>query len=69
MSIERVYHCDGPDCERHARTATPPPYLPSGFLEVRGDGEAHFCGYDCLMKYAASHPPDEVIPLSEGSKP
>jgi hypothetical protein len=78
MSIDRTYYCDGPDCggdgglkggasSVHAQTATPPPHLPGGFLELRGDRTetAHFCSWDCLMKYAASHPADEVIPITE----
>lgn len=79
MAIERTYYCEGPDCGGeggadsettspcHARTATPPPHLPSGFLEVRGreageDYVNHFCGWDCLMKYAAKQPLPTVIP-------
>jgi len=53
----------------HASTATPPPHLPPSFLEVRGDRigldpverTAHFCSWDCLMKFAAKQPVDEVI--------
>ena len=80
MSVSRTYHCDGPDCGGdggettptvHAETASPPPHLPSGFLEVRGDregvhpieGTAHFCSWDCLMKFAAARPEDTVIEL------
>lgn len=79
MSIERTYHCDGPDCERHGSSVTPPPYIPWGFLEVRqssgqGDQSRHFCGWDCVMKFAATFPAEEVIPLHpptdpEGEKP
>jgi hypothetical protein len=73
VSIERTYYCDGPDCGDgrpcHVRTATPPPHLPPSFLEVRGDregldqseGTAHFCSWDCLMRYAAARPQDERI--------
>lgn len=55
----------------HAQTATPPPHLPSSFLAVRGnrwmDGkdETHFCSWDCLMKYAAAQPVDEVIEVGD----
>lgn len=45
MAIERVYYCESPDCNGgsldgdkspgHCRTASPPPYLPAGFIEVR----------------------------------
>lgn len=85
MSIDRIYICDGPDCggeggkdgadahPLHARTASPPPYLPPSFLEVRGErfgldpieGTAHFCGWDCLMKFAAKQPMDTVIKADE----
>ena len=55
---------------RHAPTAVPPPHLPASFLEVRGDrigldpieSTAHFCSWDCLMKFAAKQPMDETIP-------
>lgn len=73
MSIERTYYCDGPDCGGednnavHAQTATPPPHLPGGFLVLRGDrwmdgkDETHFCSWDCVMKYAATHPADSEV--------
>lgn len=77
MAIERTYYCDNPSCAAdhpgdsetplHACTATPPPYLPRGFIEVREGGpsvpELYFCGWDCLMKYAAKFPPAEIIPF------
>lgn len=61
MSIERVFHCDGPDCESHARTVGVQP--PTGFLVVREDAdhEHHFCNWDCLMKFAAAKPLPEII--------
>lgn len=71
MSIGRAFYCDGPDCERHtAPIATPEPYLPYGFLEVRescnlGDERRQFCGWECVMKYAAAQPMEEVIPLHD----
>jgi hypothetical protein len=65
MSIERVYHCDGPDCENHARTAGDLP--PTSFLAVREDADhtQHFCGWDCLLRFAAEKPPAEVIPAAD----
>lgn len=65
MSIERVYYCDGPDCENHARTAGDLP--PTSFLAVREDTAAshHFCGWDCLLKFAATKPPIEAIPAGD----
>lgn len=61
MSIERVYCCDGPDCERHARTAAKG-RLPVGFLALSGDGPTqHFCSWDCVLRTAATHEPEEVL--------
>jgi hypothetical protein len=69
MSVERTYYCDGPPdpdsdedrCLTHASTASPPPYLPRGIIEVREVCDQsieplHFCSWDCLMKYAAAQP-------------
>lgn len=82
MSVERTYYCEGPGCGPeheggnpcHARTASPPPHLPSGFIETRGRVEGvddihHFCGWDCLMKYAAEQPVPIVIPWQGDAKP
>lgn len=71
MAVERAYYCDGPDCgdgqPGHARTALPWPHLPSGIIEVRDeDGARHFCGWDCLMKYAAAQPIPERIEMNGG---
>lgn len=77
VAIERTYYCDNPSCAEdhpgetsepcHVRTATPPPYLPGGIIEVRegspSDVSRHFCSWDCVLKYAASIPPSEIIPL------
>lgn len=65
MSIERVYYCDWRECENHARTAGDLP--PASFLAVREDADHshHFCGWDCLLKFAAEKPPAEVIPADE----
>lgn len=65
MSIERIFYCDGPDCERHVRTARPR----SVFIVVTdGSGRSsHFCTWDCVLKHAAEKPPTEVVAL--GSDP
>lgn len=79
MSIERTYYCEGPDCggegglsggytSVHVVTSTPPPYLPDGIIEVRepdpsGGIVRHFCGWDCVMKFAANQPIPERIEL------
>jgi hypothetical protein len=64
MSIERIFYCDGPDCERHVRTASP---RSSSFLTVtEGAGRSlHFCSWDCVLRHAAEKPPTEVIPMAE----
>lgn len=69
MSIERVYYCDA-DCPCHARTGSPPPHLPSGFIETRertdhGDELHHFCCWPCAMTFAADQPIPEVIEMDE----
>ena len=62
MSIERIFYCDGPECERHAQTALSRPG--GGFVFVTEGGSAatlHFCTWDCVLKYAATKPPSEVL--------
>lgn len=66
MSIERIFYCDGPDCERHVRTAGSRPQ--AGFVFVTEGGSAatlHFCNWDCVLKYAATKPPVEVVSLAD----
>lgn len=61
MSIERIFYCDGPNCECNARTASP---RPVGFLTVteHGPGRAqHFCSWDCILRHAAEKPPTEIV--------
>jgi hypothetical protein len=61
MSVERTFYCDGPDCDRSVRTIqTRSPH----FLTVSegADDEGHFCGWDCLLRFAADKPPEEVVP-------
>ncbi len=66
MSIERIFYCDGPDCERHVQTASRRPA--AGFVFVTQGGSAatlHFCTWDCVLKYAATKPPVEVVLLDD----
>ena len=65
MSIERVYHCDWRECSNHARTAGDHP--PVSIITVTDDSDRplHFCGWDCLLKFAAEKPPTEIIPMGE----
>ena len=58
MTLERVYHCEGPDCERHQRVCGETVFL---IVHDRGH-EQHFCGWDCLLRYAGTKEPEEIIP-------
>lgn len=61
MAVERTFHCDGPECERHVRTLKPYPPM---FLTVthHSDGvEEHFCGWDCVLRHAGTKEPEIVI--------
>jgi hypothetical protein len=63
VSIERIFHCDGPGCERHVQTVEPRPR--AGFVFISdGDDEFHFCGWDCVLRYASAFEPEVVIPFS-----
>lgn len=70
MNLEGTIHCDGPDCETHAHVnvnAMAAGRLCIHFVKLTeyGDAKDHewaFCGYDCLMKWAAQFPPPEIIP-------
>jgi hypothetical protein len=71
MSIERVYHCDGPanldlpeggetHCSVHIRTAGDG--LPIPFLKITGsDRPLHFCSWDCVLRYAAAKEPIQIL--------
>jgi hypothetical protein len=66
--IERIFQCDGPDCTAHQRTAARAPRYWLIVREVElygedGDHEFHFCGWECVLKKAATYDPPEVIPL------
>ena len=60
MSVERVFYCDGPDCERHVQTRN---RRAETFVVVTEGGSAalHFCGWDCVLRHAAAKPPSEVL--------
>ena len=66
MSIERVFHCDGPECERHVATRqiSPPMFLTVTDPTDDARTERHFCGWDCLLREAASREPEQVVPGS-----
>lgn len=66
MAIERIFYCDGPDCERHVQTAARRPA--GGFVFVCESGSAatlHFCTWDCVLRFAAAKPALEVISLED----
>jgi hypothetical protein len=78
MSVERIFYCDWSGCADdhpgepdappvHIRTAATRPSPTSGFIFVTaGFGRTlHFCGWNCLMKYAADQPQPTIIPWSE----
>jgi hypothetical protein len=64
MSIERLFYCDGPDCNRHVQTRRARPEL---FLTVseRGGPALHFCGWDCVLRHAAAKEPAVVIHVGD----
>jgi hypothetical protein len=66
VTIERIYHCDAPECERHVRTAASRPAAGYLFVTEGGSGATlHFCSWDCVLKYAATKPPVEVVFLGD----
>lgn len=73
MILEGHVYCEGPDCEHHAHigaASMKAGRLPSGWIKAREYAESEdytsaFCGYDCLMKWAAKVPPSEVIPFDQ----
>jgi hypothetical protein len=64
VSIERIFHCDWRECERHVQTAS---HRPTAFITLtEGTGRSlHFCGWDCVLRHAAEKPPAEVIPAAD----
>lgn len=59
MSIERTFHCDGPDCVRYSRTVhlKPPVFLT---VAEQDADDLHFCGWDCLLRHAAGFEPEAI---------
>jgi hypothetical protein len=70
MSLEHVYHCDGPGCEVHARVLAALGRPPVGFLLVTSyeEPDHHFCSWDCAMKFAAQREPMTVIRPDAGQE-
>ncbi len=69
MSIDRIFYCNGPDCDRHVKTARPRPEM---FLTIseRGGPALHFCGWDCVPRHAASKEAEQLIgPAGDSANP
>jgi hypothetical protein len=68
VSVEHRYTCEVEDCNRNwSDQGLGGGNLPPGLLylrETQGDGELHFCSWDCLLKFAAKFPPSETIPFT-----
>lgn len=60
MSVERIFRCDGPACERHVHTRNDRP--PCFLTVLEDDGVLHFCGWDWVLRHASLKEPEEVIP-------
>lgn len=69
MKLEGVIYCEGPDCEVHQHVGVPnmnAGRLPVGWYRLTeygdtGPHETAYHGLDCLMKYAAQFPPEEIV--------
>ncbi len=59
MSVERTFYCEGPECERHATTQQL--RHPMFLTIIEEDAEHHFCGWDCVLRYAGQKEPEEII--------
>jgi hypothetical protein len=60
VTIERIFYCDGPGCDRCVRTSEGRPR--SGLLTITGDGRPlHFCGWDCVLRHAGAKEPEQVV--------
>lgn len=75
--LERIYHCDGPDCDATTHTFRRIPES-SGWLYItwsagrKGDGNPKkpltrvFCSWDCVLRFAARfEPTDDYLSPSE----
>lgn len=70
MSVERIFHCDGPECDRNVQTqAEHPPTFVTTYEEPgfphEPRNEMHFCSWNCVLKYAVKFEPPEIIPMHE----
>lgn len=57
--IERIYYCDGPDCEREWRKQA---HRELEMPVITNAGPTlHFCGWDCVLKFAATKEPEIIV--------
>lgn len=67
MAREVIYRCAGPDCDMWIQSATPVPARGWIVVQEREDGnvtDLDFCGWSCVLKYAARFDPEEIIPAA-----
>ncbi len=72
MKIEGMLWCEGPDCEAHERVGVPNMSvgrLPVGWVKVveygdTGPDETAYCGWNCVLKTAATIPTPEYFPFN-----
>lgn len=66
MTVERIFRCEGPDCERWVQTQRLRPPVFVTVLENDGFGvedEHHFCSWDCVLRYSGQKEPEQIIRL------
>lgn len=73
MRLEGRIHCDGPECNSHQHVGVDSMdhgRLPAGWITVTEHGDfsdpaSAFCGWDCLLKFAAKIEPPIEIPWDQ----
>ena len=71
MSEKATFYCDASDCEGHGGAWDGHRKPPPGFLTIIESGEddrarpRHFCSWDCVLKFAATIEPGELIPFHD----
>lgn len=65
MKRDIIWHCEAAECDTHQSSAAPPDIPPFGWIVVteRTYVERSYavCGWDCVLKLAATVPPVEII--------
>lgn len=63
LVVERTFYCSRvPNCDTHIRTASPRPSEGVLTLDLPSNTHSWFCSWDCVLAYAATFQPIEVIP-------